>query len=276
MKLVFPTATQQQLFVVFCLLFVCNVLTIFFSDLSASRWVRLIGTLVFFGYYIKKSSPTNPTIFLVLLFFAIKDIFIQYYEAAAGLTGFLLFGILAYAMLIKERLPRIKNIQLSGFIIGISIGLIVANGYTLKVLIALMNNSFGNEVQIVLFLLYGSLMMLLAVFAVSYNNSINSTRSMFFVYLVFALLLSDIASLFAYYFDFTYGFYLDRVSYILAMALVVNHGLNAKIKEEEQEVLDIIQQDSPLETKTVNSESAFAKADKKASLYTFIQQDTKA
>ncbi len=243
MKIIKSSLIQKQLWALLCILIVFNLPTLTLTEVATSRWIRLLGTLVFFGFYILKAERANTSMMLILLFFIIKDVCIQFYEQDVGLTGYLSFGILAYVALIGNLLPRIKSLPISTILLVFSVLLVAANAYTLKILINMMDSSFGSSAQVVLFLLYGTLMMLLTIIAVTYNNSVHSTRSMFFVYLTAAFLLSDIASLFAYYFGFTIGFYVDRVAYILAMGLLVNHGLNTQLFSEELQSLALYKED---------------------------------
>ena len=243
MKLILSSITQKKLLALFCILVVLNFPILVFTAVDTSRWARLLGTLLFFGFYIFKVERPNTGLTLAFLFFTVKDVCIHFYEQQVGLTGFLIFGILAYIALIAHLLPHMKTIPIGRLFILISLLLVAANGYTLKLLIGMMDTRFGSSGQVFLFLLYGSLMMLLTIIAVTYNNGVNSTRSMFFVYLTAAFLLSDIASLFAYYFGFTTGFYIDRVAYILAMGLLVNHGLNTQMFSEEQDTLALYRDD---------------------------------
>jgi len=227
-------------------------------------------------FYLFSSSKRNKFILAALIFFVLKDIFIQQYEEQSGYLLYLFFGIMAYATIIIERLPRLKKIKFHGSVVLISMLLIAANTYTLSIIMDMIGHVFEDLWQVVAFYLYGAFMILLAVTAVAYNNQYNSNRSLLFIFMVFAFVISDIVSLFAYYFGIEFCFYLDRISYLLGFALLVNYGLNSKMVSDEDQELKLIESDNEIMLSSI-SNSAFAKADTeemeiadaKASLYTF-------
>lgn len=208
---------------------------------------------------------------MVLAFMVLRDISIQYYEEPLGHMAFLIFGVLAYGALILERLPKLKEIRLNKMTLLISIILISANTYTLHILINMLEYRFGSAAHIFVFFTYGSLMMIMTFTAVSYNNIYNSTRSLVFVFLAIGFLVSDVTSLFAYYFEVEICFYLERLSYLIGLSFTVHYGLSTRIQLREKEDQRIMDTAGIKAMEVLFIDDAFAKADEKASLYTFIK-----
>ncbi|RMB56229.1 hypothetical protein EAX61_15340 [Dokdonia sinensis] len=224
------------------------------------------------------SKRRNNYVLAVLFFFLLKDIFIQSYEEGVGYIMYLAFGILAYTTLVIERLPKLKEITLNKTLVFVSILLITANTYTLHVIMNMIGFVFESTTQVAMFYMYGAFMMILSVSAVAYNNQANSNRSLLFTFMVFAFILSDVTSLFAYYFGIEFCYYIDRVSYLLGFAFLINYGLNFSLIREEKQQLEQLIGNEYAEIEDFDY-SAFAKAyseefeiaDSKASLYTFLE-----
>lgn len=272
---------RKQFLIAILFLFVINGAIIFYTDVTQSRYIRLVSTALFLMAYIFMSKKRNRYVTTVLVFLLLKDVFIQSYEENSGYILYLAFGVLAYATLIVERLPKLKEIGFNSTLIFVSILLIAANTYTLHVIMNMIGFVFESAAQVAMFYSYGAFMMILAVVAVAYNNQANSNRSLLFTFIVFAFILSDITALFAYYFGIDFCYYIDRLSYLLGFVLLVNYGLNFGLMREEKQQLDELLDDNYAEDGDVEY-SAFAKAyleeyeiaDSKASLYTFIKKSS--
>lgn len=260
------------------LLILLNVVVISVSDISDSRWIRLISTVLFFAYFLKFSSKLNVFILVVLVFMVLRDISIQYYEEPLGHMAFLIFGVLAYGILIIERLPKLKDIRISKMTLLISLILISANTYTLHILINMLEYHFGSAAHIIVFFTYGALMMIMTFTAVSYNYIYNSTRSLVFVFLAIGFLVSDITSLFAYYFEVDICYYLERISYLIGLSFTVHYGLSIRIQHVEREdrrIMDTAEINDTevlyIDETTSGRAGEYSKEDEKASLYTFMK-----
>ena len=229
---------KYSLLIVFLL--VLNLLVVAFYDLELSRGVRLLSIAVLFIYYILKKGIKNKWITLSLLIFLVKDICFQVYEMSWGYKLYLLLGALAYITLVAERIPKLRNTKLSSSLIVITLLLILANSYTLHMLMETLSYQFKDLLEISLFYFYGAMMIILGVTAIVYNNKYNSNRSLLYTFLAFSFIFSDIAALFAYYFGFEMFYFFDRFFFIIAMGLFVNYGLNYKSAQEEYYQYELI------------------------------------
>ena len=218
-----------------------NLTVIAFSDLESSRLTRLITVFLFFIYYTLDRQYFNIWMISALAFFVVKDIFFQFYEESWGYKLYLIFGTLGYITIVLERLPKISEITFKPAIVFITSLLVAANTYTLYIIMSMVTHTFHDGIEPVLLYLYGASMMLLGVEAIAYNNKYNSTRSLTYTFFAFAFIFSDIAALFAYYFNFDVFYFFDRFFFLSALGLYVHYGLNYEsIKEEyfQYEMID--------------------------------------
>lgn len=211
-----------------------NLLVIGFSDLETSRLIRLTTVILFSLYFIIKKKYYSFWIFSALLFLCIKDVFFQFYEESWGYKLYLIFGTLAYVTIVLERLPKISEISFKLGIVLITSVLVAANTYTLYIIMNMVSYTFHDGVEPILLYLYGASMILLGVEAIAYNNKYNSSRSLIYTFFAFAFIFSDIAALFAYYFNFEIFYFFDRFLFLCALGMYIHYSLNYEsIKEED-------------------------------------------
>lgn len=224
---------SKNLVILGIVLILVNLAVIFFGTIEHSRLIRLVTICVVSAIFYLKRSANNFWILGVLCLFVVRDLFFQFYENSWGYKGYLTFGILAYATLIAERLPKLKDIKITSGFVLITSGLIAANTYTLYSIMEMLSYDFNDALEVVLFYLFGAVMMIMAVVAISYNNKFNSTRSLLYNYLVFVFIFSDVAALMAYYFGLFEFYYVDRAFMITGVLLLVNYGSNYQSAKEE-------------------------------------------
>lgn len=258
---------RHRFLIIAITLLLVNSCVIFTTDLHHSRQIRLFSTFTFLFFYLLSSKKRNIFILATLLFFLGKDIAIQNYESYVGNIFYLLFGILAYGSIILERFKKIRNINISSSLIIVSALLVAANTYALYAILDKIDYNFEGVFQIILFYTYGAFMMLMAITAVAYNNLYDSKRSFIFILLVFGFVISDISSLFAYYYQIDFCYYIDRISYILGFVFFVNYGLNRMLVREEKEQLELLS-DTPSDT-FLPETNEVPVSDTKASLLTY-------
>lgn len=215
------------------LLILLNIIILLTLDLQLSRLARLISVAVFFVFYISTGKLKNIWVYLALFFFLGQEIFLQFYENSWGYKGYMTLGGLAYLVIIIECLPKFNRKPIRSGLIIVAILLILANAYTLHIIIDTLSIEFKDSFEIFLFYTYGALMMVLGLIAVIYNNKYNSTRSLRYAFLAFCFIFSDIAALFAYYFGFDYFYIISRLFFLVGIGLFVSYGLNFEIAREE-------------------------------------------
>ena len=217
------------------LLIVINLTIIALTDLETSRLTRLISIGTFFAYYLIKKELLNLWTVIAFLFFIGRDIFFQFYEEPWGYKSYLILGTLCYLTIVFERLPKISQINFKPGVVLITLILVAANTYTLYVIMnmSMVTYTFHDGVEPILLYVYGAAMMVLGVQAIAYNNKYNSNRSLLYIFFAFGFIFSDIAALFAYYFEFEIFYFFDRFFFLGAMAMLVQYGLNYESVKEE-------------------------------------------
>lgn len=212
-----------------------NLSIIALMDLESSRFARFVTILLFLIYFLVKKKIVNFWTLSALLFFAARDIFFQFYEEPWGYKLYLIIGILCYATIVLERMPKLSEINIKPSVIVVTLLLVAANTYTLYVIMnmSMVTHTFHDSLEPLLLYAYGAAMMVLGVQAIAYNNKYNSNRSLLYTFFAFGFIFSDIAALFAYYFNFELFYYFDRFFFLGSLAMLVNYGLNFESVKEE-------------------------------------------
>ena len=214
---------------------IINLSLIAIYDLETSRLARLVSIIVFCIYYGVSKKVLNIWTVSVLSLLVVRDIFFQFYEQGWGYKLYLIFGTLCYLTLVLERLPRLSQLKFRPGVLVVTSLLVAANTYTLYIIMnmQMVTYTFHDSLEPILFYIYGAAMMILGVQAISYNNKFNSNRSLMYIFFAFGFIFSDIAALFAYYFEFDVFYFFDRFFFITAIALMVKYGLNYESVKEE-------------------------------------------
>jgi len=90
----------------------------------------------------------------------------------------------------------------------------------------IMNNieaKLDDYFQRIILYLYGTTIITVCAFATNYKKGI--TKSMYFIFFVFAFSFSDFFAVLAYYFDIHPLYYIDRTIYICALFFMVHYTL---------------------------------------------------
>ena len=222
-----------------------NLAVIAFLDLETSRLARLITLVLFFVYYRILKSFTNSWIALALLLFLIRDVFFQFYEEPWGYKLYIILGVLVYSTLVLERFPKLSDLKFNPGVLIVTSLLVAANTYVLYVVMnmQMVTYTFHDDLESILFYIYGGSMIILGVQAMTYNSKYNSNRSLLYIFFAFGFIFSDIAALFAYYFEFDLFYFFDRVFFLLGLGLLVKYGLNYENINEEYFQYEMIDED---------------------------------
>ncbi len=215
------------------LLFV-NLASLYFLGVEGVRVIRLLSVAALFAFFYFKTERIKLSILFVLSLFFIREFFLVYYESTIGHSFYLIVGIAAYTAICYERREIIKKIIFNPTSFIISALLIGSNAFTIYKLSEIILSNGDSFFSPTLFYVYGALMISLSTIAVTYNNSYNSDRSLLFIFLAFCFIISDISSLFAYYFDFSFLYYIEKVAFFIGMSIFVYFGSNTVIEREEQ------------------------------------------
>ena len=234
----FSIRKYLKLEVITVVLLIVNLAVTHFLELDTFRLVRLFSLSILIGFYLYRRHVKSVWVIYAFLFFLIRDIAYQFFEVSWGAETYMTFATLGYFLLVLDRVPFFRGTRFSLFAVIFGLLLVVANGTILFELGNIVSNHVNNNLELLLFYLYGVSLITLILSAYYYNHRLNSMRSLLFLMMVFCFVASDIASCLAYYIDLQGLYYLDRTMFILSMALLVNFGLN--IKGAAREEVDFI------------------------------------
>lgn len=220
------------------LLILINVVVIYALDITISRWVRVFSMLIFLILLLFKKNFTNNLISISLIFFLLRDICIINYEVPVFRTISFFGTIGAYLVITYFILRRIKLFVFNPKIILFTIGLVALNifnvFYLSDIVIPVLDNSF----QLILFFLQSAIILFMALFAYTYFETYSGKRPLFYLYFVFAFILSDLAGLAAYFFGLEEAYYFERAFYLAGVSLLVYFVANfAQVEEQPSELV---------------------------------------
>ncbi|MFI8378619.1 hypothetical protein [Leeuwenhoekiella sp. NPDC079379] len=217
-----------KLEIITVILLIVNLAVTHFLELDSFRLVRLFSLSILIGFYLYRRHVKSVWLIYAFLFFLIRDVAYQFFEVFWGAETYMTFATLGYFFLVLDRLPFFRGSKFSLFALVIGMLLVAANGAILFELGIIVSGHVDNNLELILFYLYGVSLITLILTAYYYNHRLNSMRSLLFLMMVFCFVASDIASCLAYYVDLQILYYLDRTMFIVSMALMVNFGLNIK------------------------------------------------
>ena len=208
-------------------LLVVNFLVTYYFKLEAFRLARLISLCILVVYYLSRKHVKSIFLILAFIFFIGRDISYQFFEGYWGAEVYMASAMLGYLLLFIDRVPYLKDgINWSTLILTLI--MIAATGTILSKLGEIAAANLDTTLELFLFYGYGVTLILLVLSAYYYNHILNSTRSLLFILMVFGFIVSDIAACLAYFSKMQTLYYVDRIFFILSMALLANFGMNVE------------------------------------------------
>ncbi|GGD91719.1 hypothetical protein [Planktosalinus lacus] len=227
------TNKYTQLIILTLILIAVNMYVIAFLDMSQSRMMRVLSVFLFFIFFIFYKNYWKGFVFLALILFMLRDLFIINYEIPAYKTSSFLFTISAYISLIYF---SIKKLKISGFtpaILIFAISLIGLNIFNLYYLSEILNEGLDNGFQLILFYLQGGTLLVLGFAAYLYYDRYFGKTPLHYLYFVIAFIFSDLCGLAAYFYKIEAAFFLERFFYLIALSLLVNFALTTSSSKNE-------------------------------------------
>ncbi|MFC7358325.1 hypothetical protein ACFQO1_11550 [Jejudonia soesokkakensis] len=220
------------------LLIIINVVVIYALDIIFSRWIRVISMLIFLTLLLFKRNFTNNFISIALFFLLLRDICIINYEVPIFRTISFFGTIGAYLVITYFILRRLKLFVFSPKIILFTIGLVALNIFNVYYLSDIVIPVLDNSLQLILFFLQSAIILFMALFAYTYFETYSGKRPLFYLYFVFAFILSDLAGLAAYFFGLEEAYYFERIFYLAGVGLLVYFVANfAQVEEHPSELV---------------------------------------
>ncbi|WP_299889238.1 hypothetical protein [uncultured Lacinutrix sp.] len=196
------------------------------------RLIRLISIGAYFLVFIYYSGAKNKNILLVFSLLISVDILGLFFEK--GLVSIIgpLIKLISYFFIIKEVIKKIKFKKINKpiyFFLGVVILLNLLLVYqTVWSTFLKINNYIESAVYIV----YGSINVAVCIAALNYNFRYGTNRSIYYLYFVFALVLSDACWFIAYYLDSNSAFYFDILFYLVALCFIILYALDTKNQDD--------------------------------------------
>lgn len=210
------------LFLLFVLLLFLNIIVIAHYSLEVSRMVRVLSTFAIFCFFIFYKKYWQGFVFLALILFTMRDLFIVNYEISNYKTASFVFTILAYLSLTYFALKKLKFKKFTPVILGYTVAMIGLNIFNLYYLSDPLKEGLDNDTQLVLFYVQGGVLLLLGFAAYLYYDRFFGKAPLHYLFFVICFIFSDLCGLAAYFYKIETAFYLERSFYVIALYLLVN------------------------------------------------------
>ncbi|MEX0996508.1 MAG: hypothetical protein WDZ45_05640 [Flavobacteriaceae bacterium] len=224
------------LFVIVVILIAINSVVIFKFDIEISRMLRVLTAFILFLFFIFYRNYWKGFVFLALILFTLRDLFIINYEISAYKTSSFIFTILSYITLIYYGIPKLKIVKFTSSIAVFIFLLVGLNLFNLYYLSEILTDKLDNELQLTLFYLQGGVLLLLAFVAYLYYDRFFGKTPLHYLFFVLCFVFSDLSGLAAYFYEIEVAFYFERIFYILGLYLLVNFAFTVASPENEGEL----------------------------------------
>jgi len=232
------------LLVIVVILIAINSIVISNFEIEVSRMVRVLTAFIFFIFFIFYRNYWKGFVFLALILFILRDLFIINYETSAYKTSSFIFTILAYVILIYYGIPKLKIAKFTTSIAVFILILVGLNLFNLYYLSEILTDKLDNDLQLTLFYLQGGVLLILAFVAYLYYDRFFGKTPLHYLFFVLCFVFSDLSGLAAYFYEIDVAFYFERFFYILGLYLLVNFAFTVASSVNEGELR--IEQDSYL------------------------------
>lgn len=215
------------------ILVLLNVLVMSSCAVYEQRLSRLLSICSYFVVFLLFKGYRDKNIMFVLILLILADVFNLNYEHITLGKLISITKIIAYFLLIKSvftKLILFKNIEpilyfFIGIIVALNLGLAIQTIWNTS-------DKMNDTLDLILFLMYSITIIGVAIVAIQYNFRYHTKRSMYFVYFVFGLILSDISWFIAYFLDLFLAFYADILFYIIGLYCIVRYGVETSKNDD--------------------------------------------
>lgn len=211
----------NQLFVITIILLIIGFITIFNFDLEISRLVTLLSTGVLFVVFLFHKGFQSRILFGSLTLLVLRDLVTIWYETEILKTIAFLATFFAYSRLIYYALQNVKLRLFQKEVLVFALLIIGLNVFNLYYMSETVTAKLDNSIQETFFYLQGALILFLGLVAFLYNDAFFGKRVLMYLYVVIALIFSDLSGLAAYFFDIEVAFYPHKICYITGFSLLV-------------------------------------------------------
>jgi len=142
--------------------------------------------------------------------------------------------LVAYFLLIKSIYKKL-NVSKTKKVITISFSIVILlNIFMFYNILWSDILKINDSIERGIFLFYAIVVLGTCIGAANYNFRYETERSQYFFYIIYALVLSDVAWFIGYYLDFKIAFYLDFIFYILGFYYLMKYNFETNNLKDEQ------------------------------------------
>jgi len=240
MEMITSRFKTKKLLLLTSFVVIINLVAVGTADLAIIRLTRLASMAIFIAYYLLCSPQRSPIVLLILTSLLARDIAVIFYETTMGNKLYLILGAVVYAALCLERSNVLKMISKDKSALSFTLIFIILNTLALTEITRLVDLGFHGPFEPYLFYVYGVFMIIFGSTAIMYNQVYNSNRSFAYILFMICFLISDVTSLFAYYFGYDMLFYIDRALYAVGLGLFTYTITETRSQLEETEQYEML------------------------------------
>ncbi|MCK7590843.1 hypothetical protein M0G43_09680 [Subsaxibacter sp. CAU 1640] len=235
MKQVYTGLPNGVLALIFIMIFTINGIAAYYGNSLVPNITRITSILILLTlYYIYRNRMAN--VFLTIFLFSfLGDLFYVFNlgELSSKLSTTFYLG--SYSLLVFVLLGKFKRIKYEGLVSIYLIVVFLLNSYFLYVLYGVIKENFADNINMVLSVCHGIILLAMTFFAFAVYLSQETTQSIIFLVMVFCFVFSDVLTyicnmyVFFWVFEFVSNM-LHLASLILLFTYVYNHHKIIKVK----------------------------------------------
>lgn len=190
------------------------------------RWGRVIGSLCFFGLFLKEFKAKKILLLLVFSLFVMADFIALSYHEVTMQQIFFVLQSLAYVLLIfriGRYLLKTKLKTYQKFYFSL---VLILHAFFVVIIGDLLAEEVQNSLLQILFYTYGIAAILFISGGILYYDRFPNQLTTAFLVAVAGLVLSNLMGFSAHFLGFTEFFYLDRFLYVTGLAGLMAYSHN--------------------------------------------------
>lgn len=209
-----------------------NVFVIGNYDYYERRLIRVVSvSIYFFVFFLFKGAKDRKILLMFMLLVSVDALGLFYDKGITSLICTTL-KLMAYFLVVNVVIKKVKFHNITrpiflffGLVILLNLVLIYQTVWTTF-------DKINDIAEILYYIIYGSMSVVICVAAINYNFRYGSKRSRFFLYFVFALTFSDASWFIGYYLNSKLAFHFDVLFYLLGLYYISIYALETKNEDD--------------------------------------------
>lgn len=193
----------------------------------------MVSTLTCLIIFILFKGYKTKNIVLVFLLLLITDFLAFFYDFNVAVSmAITIPKASVYFVLLRDIIKKLKVNSFKKPISFFFMFIIILNISLVYRIVLDPSNNFTNSYSQILIFCVGMVIILLCTSAIIYNFRFNSKRSLLFVFVVFALALSDASWFVGYYMSTKAAFYFDILFYLISLNSMILYALETDTSDD--------------------------------------------